>query len=161
MDVLNNYAINKIAEYILGVTAELPTLVYALFAEEETVTVTSVFTDFTYLVAPGYADLQLNAANWSISTVAGICNATYPQLTWTLTGPGTGSGIIYGHVVYDNVTQGILWGANWPTPFTIPANGATITISPSWQDSQCSTPSGVALPFRRASRDRAAHHRRP
>lgn len=160
VDVLNNYAINLIAEYILGQAPGTPVLEYNLFESDTTVYVDSVLSDFTLLSAPGYAPIALTAADWSVSTVSGICNATYPDITWTLTGPGAGSGIVYGHIVYDTYGGGILWAQQWDTPFTIPTNGGTVTIAPSWQDSQCATVSGIAAPFRRATRDRRANRRR-
>lgn len=141
-DVLNNDAISRIANMILNQGVAEPVLYCALFVNEETVTVTSNFVDFVEPTAAGYAAFELNPADWTISTVAGICNAVYDQFSFVLTNDGGGE-TIYGHLIFDFTTGEIMWGQNWATPFVLPANGATITISPSWQDSQCLTPSGI------------------
>lgn len=159
MDVLNNDAINRIANMILNQDVAEPVLYCALFVNDETVTVASAFTDFDEPTAAGYAAFELNPADWTISTVAGICNAVYDQFSFVLTNNGDNE-TIYGHLIFDYTTAEILWGQNWDTPFVIPANGATITISPSWQDSQCLSPSGSASPERRAGRDRVPKLRR-
>lgn len=153
MDVLNNNAISRIADMILNQGVPEPVLYCALFVNDETVTVASGFTDFVEPSASGYAAFELNPADWTISTVAGICNAAYDQFDFVLTDNGGGE-TIYGHLIFDFATAEIMWGANWTTPFILPANGATITISPSWQDSQCAAPSGVGRAERRAAHDR-------
>ena len=160
MDVLNLYIMNLIAEYVLGNQPPYPIPNIMLFENNVQVTCATVLTDLDELVAPGYAAITLDEVDWTYSSQPCYVSATYPQISWTLTGPGSGTGTIYGHAIYDSKGSQIMWAQTWPTPFVIPAAGGTVTVAPSWQDQQCGTVSGIGLPFRRAGNDPVARRRR-
>lgn len=85
--------------------------------------------NFTEPLDGGYAPKTLLADNFSISTVSGIAQATYPQQTFTFTGVLTTNSTIYGYFIYD--ADGILiYSERASTSFTPMNNGDKLLITP-------------------------------
>ncbi len=138
-DVLSDVAIDLIAEFILGQQGVLLQLSVGLFVNDVQVTSQTVFSDLVECTAPGYARFVLNPALWQGGVQAGVASFSYPALTFQITGPGNPAQTVYGHFVYDATSKNILWAANWNPPWAIPFPVTqNPTLSPAWQDQQCS-----------------------
>lgn len=136
-DILNEEAIDLMAQFILGMSPTGPTLVFHLFVNNWEVGCTDILSDYTECTAPGYASQAADSAHWTGSTVSCVAGYTHPNLTFTFTGPGSPGQTIYGHWVGDVGTSRVFWAQSWATPYVIPAGGGSVVISPSWSDKQC------------------------
>lgn len=107
------------------------------------------YTVLTPLSVSGYANRPLTATNWTRPTmdaITGITIAVYPTVTWTFT---SGGQTIYGHAVYDTTASIFCWGANWPTPYLIPAVGGQVQLNISLTIGPCGSGSLAARSSRR------------
>lgn len=137
LDVLNEAAVGLMAEFMLGIAQPAISIVYHLFVNNVTVSYATVIGDLTECTAPGYASQAAPDAGWSGSVSAGVANYTHPDLTFSMTGPGSPAQTVYGHWAEDSTTGDILWAQTWATPFAIPAGGGAVVVSPTWQDEEC------------------------
>lgn len=79
----------------------------------------------------GYADKTLTSTNWSVSTAAGITEATYAQQTWVFTGA---LGNVYGYFVIRTDSGVLLWAERFSDgPYNIANNGDEIRLTPKIQ----------------------------
>lgn len=87
-------------------------------------------TEVTYTVTTGggYADIQLTAANWTV-TPGAPTTAAQPQQTFTFTGA---AGNVYGYLVVQRISGLIMWAERFTNcPFNIQNNGDEIKVTPS------------------------------
>jgi hypothetical protein len=137
-DVLNEAAMDLLAQYIIGKQQVVLDLQLVLFVNDVVIANDTAFDELVECSAPGYARFLLAPGNWQGSTVNGLATYTYPQLTFAINGPGNPAQVVYGHVVYDATTDQILWGANWNPPWAIPpVVTQNPSLTPMWQDQQC------------------------
>lgn len=96
-----------------------------LYGNAYTPVVTSVPSDFTELVAAGYAAIPEPIVNWTISTTATGAQAVMMTAFWTFLGAAT----IYGYYL-DDAGSAILLGAEEFTggPITFGSGGGTLTL---------------------------------
>lgn len=108
-----------------GKTA-LSTLVLRLFSSNTTPAETDTAATFTEYAATGYAAIVLTAASWT--TVEGAPSQTsYAQQTFTMTGAGDA----YGYYMTRNTGGRLAIAERFTSaPFSIPAGGGTIKITP-------------------------------
>jgi len=84
----------------------------------------------TYTLITDPAAITLTGANWTVSTLAGTSTAEHAQQTFNFTGAAT----VYGYVVTDNGGTNLLWSERFTDgPYTIPAGGGSIKITPKIQ----------------------------
>lgn len=111
------------------------TLTLKLFANNVTPGESTTAASFTEVSGGGYADIDLEFANWVI-TPGAPSQAVYPQQDFTFTGPTDAPSVLYGYYVVD--PDGILrWAERFQEtviPFT-PVNGTIIRITPKIQAS--------------------------
>lgn len=99
-----------------------------LFSNNKTPAVGDVAANYTEVVGGGYAAIPLVAANWV--TVTGA-TTTYPEQTFTFTGPTNAPGTIYG--AYIDMGGGNIIGAErLAVVFTPGASGDTVKVTPSF-----------------------------
>lgn len=83
---------------------------------------------YTIVAGGGYADIQLTAANWTI-TPGGPTTAAQPQQTFTFTGA---VGNVFGYLVIQRISGKIMWSERFTNgPFDIQNNGDEIKVTPS------------------------------
>ena len=86
----------------------------------------STIANFTECTAAGYAPITLTGANWTISTVAGVTTASYPEQTFTMTATSTD----YGVYITNNAGTQVLWAERFSdAPHTLPSGGGTEKIT--------------------------------
>ena len=88
---------------------------------------TTAISDLTETTVAGYTATTLVGANWSITTsTAGTNSAVYSEQTFNFSTAVT----VYGYYVTD-LTSNLLWVERFSTaPFTLPAGGGEIAITP-------------------------------
>lgn len=139
-DILSEDLITRMAKFALGITGTLPTLELRLFVNNAAlVDCTYLITDFVECTAPGYAAEALVAGDWSGALVSCAAEWDYPQITFTLTGPGVPGQTIYGHYLVDTTAVDWWWAGLWTTPFVIPAGGGEVKVTLNWDDLKCSS----------------------
>jgi hypothetical protein len=99
---------------------------------------TDIAATYTEAAGGGYAAKTLTAANFTISTVAGISQAAYALQTYTFTGALTASASVYGWYLVDG--DGVLICAQKSDTVITPANGSQVLVTPTYQLSK-GTPS--------------------
>ena len=98
-----------------------------LFTNDYTPIDASVKANFTELAKAGYAAKRLTGANWSVTAVGATGQATFAQMTFTLTGQCTS----YGYFVTNQGATHCLWAERFSDgPYTIPSGGGSIKITP-------------------------------
>src|SRR5262245_54749482 len=135
-DVLNNFAITHLAQWILGLSPDDPAPEVMLFVNDEDVTCTTVIGDLTECALAGYSRKVLTPGNWIIADpVACVVECSYGFVEFDMTAGGV---TIYGHAVLDGgVADNILWAQTWTTPFEVPAGGGIVKIFPFYPSEQC------------------------
>lgn len=102
------------------------TLVLRLYSSNTTPAETDVAATYTEYSATGYAAIVLTAASWTTSEGAPSSTA-YAQQTFTMTGAGDS----YGYYMTRNTGGRIALAERFASPpFSIPAGGGTIKITP-------------------------------
>lgn len=81
----------------------------------------------TLATGGGYVHKWLNVVPFTADIVAGIPTALFDAITWTFTGPLTGSVAIRGYMIMRNAT--VIAEELFATPFTPVNNGDTWTIN--------------------------------
>ena len=100
-----------------------------LFTNNLTIADDDVEGDYTEASGGGYAEAELTAASWTVSTVGGVSTAAYPKVTFTFTGALDGSATIYGYYVCQRTSGKLLWSEKAGTPFTPANNGDTFDVT--------------------------------
>jgi hypothetical protein len=91
-----------------------------------------VASDYTEAVGGGYSDKTLTSGSFVISTVAGICQATYAQQEFAFSGPLTGNPAVYGYFVVD--ADGVfIFAEKAGASITPLAVGDKVTVDPMFQ----------------------------
>jgi len=126
-----NAGIDYAAKVFLKKTAEVD-LTLRLFTNNFTPLTTSVWADFTECSLGGYAAYTITPADWTGSTVAGLATYTLPTVTFTLN-PYAGGTTIYGYVLTIPGVTAVL-AELFGTPFAVPAGGALVNITPTYED---------------------------
>ena len=84
----------------------------------------------SYTLITDPAAITLTGTNWTVNTVTGVTTAEHAQQTFTFAGAAT----VYGYVVTDNGGTNLLWSERFTDgPYTIPAGGGSIKITPKIQ----------------------------
>lgn len=100
--VIPNVGKSLALNYLVNKTSSTEQLVLKLFSNDVTPASTTINSNFVYTTTQnGYAPITLNAASWTISDGT----ASYPEQTWTLTGP---IGNVYGYAVVTSTTNTVL-----------------------------------------------------
>ena len=100
---------------------------------------TNTASSCTEATGGGYTPITLSCGNWVVSTVGGIVQAAYPQITFTFTGVLTTNPVIFGYYVLDG--NGVVqWIEPLPVPIQPIINGNYVKITPIYRISK-GTPS--------------------
>lgn len=98
-----------------------------LYGNNHTPSPSDTLSNYTELVANGYAAVYLTGADWVIATTSGVTTATYPIQTFTMTIACS----VYGYYVTDLSNMNLLWAEEFANaPISLSASGGTITITP-------------------------------
>ncbi len=114
---------------ILGKAGAVSTLTLKLYSNSRTPGLTDVAGDYDEVSGGGYADADLTAANFDVTTGT-PSQALYNAFqTWTFTGATDSPGTVYGAYIVD--ANGVLISAELfdTGPFT-PGNGTVIKYKP-------------------------------
>ena len=84
--------------------------------------------DYTEANGAQYSGLILESGNWNIAA-NDPSDADYTQMTFTFSGPTSGTGIIYGYYVVDDDNV-LIWAERFGTSFTPANDGDNIKITP-------------------------------
>lgn len=136
-DVVNAQAIDLIALYITGNAPPDPVIEFGLFVTTATITCETVIGDLTECTAPGYSRQSASAGGWTGSTSTCVATYTHPDLTFSMTGPGSPGQTIYGHFAWDSANSVLLWVQLWASTFVLPSGSSAVILSPSWSDEEC------------------------
>lgn len=132
------------------ITTQAFNLYAMLFMNQYTITYGTTMANLTPLIVAGYAARALPAASWGArndDSTSGACTISYGSLlSWTFTAGGP---TIYGHAIYDSISGNFCWGANWPTPYTIPSIGGQVQLNISLTIGPCGSGSLAARSSRR------------
>ena len=103
-------------------------LVLHLYKNDPTLDQTTVIGGVTEVGAGvGYAPITLVGTNWTTTTPGGQGTAVYSEVTFSF----TTSQSVYGYYVTSTSSSTLLWLERFSgAPFTLPAGGGTIAISP-------------------------------
>jgi hypothetical protein len=113
---------------ILNEVLDHPNYQLKLYSNNVTPDTTTTNASFTEVSGGGYAAIPLTFADWVITGTL----ASYPQQTFTFTGPTDGPGTIYGYYIVDTDNVDFIWAQRLPDtilPFE-PINGSTGKITP-------------------------------
>ena len=88
----------------------------------------TVIGDLTETTISGYTEITVTGSNWTVATSGGTNSAVYSEQTFTFTTAAT----IYGYyITTSELTPSLLWVERFSTaPFTLPAGGGEIAITP-------------------------------
>jgi hypothetical protein len=101
-------------------------LVLKLYSSNTTPAETDTVAAYTELSGGGYADIDLVAANWTV-TPGNPTSAVYPEQTFTFTGA---AGNVYGYYVVQAVSGALMWAERFTNaPLNIQNNGDEIRIT--------------------------------
>lgn len=101
-------------------------LVLKLYSSNTTPAETDTVAAYTELSGGGYADINLVAANWTV-TPGNPTSAAYPEQTFTFTGA---AGNVYGYYVVQAVSGALMWAERFTNaPLNIQNNGDEIRIT--------------------------------
>ena len=120
----------------LGKTA-IGTLSVHLFVNNITPDITFINITATEMTMSGYAAINLTPASWSITSTGGICTATYPSITFSMT--TSTSQTIFGYWIKDSVSGLGIWADTISPSFTVPGSGGSFTLNLTLQDLNCSS----------------------
>lgn len=97
-----------------------------LYSNDVTPTDSTVLGNLTEVSGTtGYAAITLTSANWTTTQVAGVTTAVYSERTFTFGTVAT----CYGYYITDT-SGNLLWLERFTgAPFSIPADGGTISIT--------------------------------
>lgn len=125
------FATNKGVRYLfeLGLGKRpYGSLVVRLFTNLIAPDFTTVTTDLTECVLPGYAPYSLIPANWSESELAGLETGAYPTITFTF-GVNSGVTTIYGFFITDQSTGWTVFIGVRNQPYPVPIDGGALTLN--------------------------------
>ena len=118
--VVPNVGEVKLLRYMLNNQAALDEVLH-LYANDPTLSQTSVIGDFTEVTSAGYTAVTLTGGSWTFSTTT----ASYPEQTFTFTTNATA----YGYYV-TTTSNDLLWAERFTAaPFSIPSSGGQIQIT--------------------------------
>ena len=136
MAILPNAGLTTLTSLALGKTVS-PTYYVHLFVDNITPDLTFVTGASIECSMTGYAPILLTNSSWTIATIAGICTATYPELSFVI-GAST-SQTIYGFTVTLGLSGTTIWADNISPAFVVPGVGATFNLFLTFQDVNCSS----------------------
>lgn len=114
-------------QYLVNMVA--PTnLVLHLYKNDVTIAQGTVYADITEVGAGiGYAPITLIGTSWTTTTPGSQGTAVYSEVTFTFTTAQS----VYGYYITSTTASTLLWLERFTgAPFTLPAGGGTIAISP-------------------------------
>jgi hypothetical protein len=133
--ILNNNLTLRRGQVSLGGAPAQQALGLALYVNQLTPGPADAIAVYTICSLPGYANVQLNNANWTNVLNAGVYVWSYPTVSWTFTGGGQ---TIYGHFVFNWPTGSVVyWAELWGTAFVVPAGGGNVQLQLQFQDQTC------------------------
>ena len=118
-----------IQEIMLGVQVGV-LLKIKLFTNQVCITSSSVYTDFEICDCPGYADVTLVPANWTIDNFdSGTGQATYPEIDFIfLDNPE--NEVIYGYICFEQTSSTVIWAESLVgSPFTPIVDGEILPVT--------------------------------
>ena len=105
MPIPNTEEIRLLGNYLRNVVS------LRLFSNNVTISETTTLASFVEVIGGGYTSRFLGVATW-VYVSADPSTATYPQQTFSFTGPTSGPGTIYGYYLVDTVTGLFIGGEN-------------------------------------------------
>jgi len=99
-----------------------------LFTNDYTPVEGTVVGNFTECTATGYAAKTLTGASWTIATVANVTTASYAAQTFTMSSAAN----CYGYYVTNSAGTSVLFAEKFPSVFTIPSGGGSVTVTLNW-----------------------------
>lgn len=136
MATMTNLGLQLINDYVLGIEAAFGPLEVRLFVNDITPGALTVTGDFTEPDATGYAPVEIDPLDWSVSLDGGVLTYDHDPITFTFSDDGT-SNILYGFFLYDAESTTTVAAGRFLNPFTIPGAGGTYAVKPSWRDGAC------------------------
>jgi len=111
-------------QYILNQTPSTEPLVLKLYRNDVTPSAATINADLVYLDSGnGYAPITLTNTQWDIDNGA----ASYPQQTWTFTGP---VGNVYGYAVVTSTSNTVIMAERFlSAPYNVQSNDDTIRVT--------------------------------
>lgn len=117
-----------VLSYLVNKSGNTENLVFRLFTNNITPAETDTAATYTEASGGGYSSVTATGASWTITQGAPTA-ATYPQMTYTFTGPLTTNTTIYGYYV-TRASTGDLVLAETFTSFTPTNSGDNIKLTP-------------------------------
>jgi len=111
--------------YLVAKQTNVSSLSLRLFSNNGTITDATTDAELTEVSSGnGYSPIALTGSSWSINPTGSTLS--YPQQTWTFTGP---KGNVYGYYV-TNASGTVLWAEKFPTgPYNVQNNGDIINVN--------------------------------
>ena len=99
-----------------------------LFINNVTPAEDDVVGTYTEATGAGYAAKTLTGGSWTVETDTGVTTAEYAEQEFVFTGAQAN---VYGYYVTDSAGTGLLWAERFTDgPYSIPAGGGSITVTP-------------------------------
>jgi len=95
-----------------------------LYTNNHTPTIGDTLANYTECTDPMYPAVSMTGANWSFANNAGVCTATYQQITWNFGGNVT----LYGYYVTDAANGKVCWAEKFSTPINLGSGQGLILI---------------------------------
>lgn len=122
--VANGAYTDLLSTWLAGGTP--PSLRLRLFTNNHTPAIADVPSDYTECAATGYAAAVITTGNWTVSTVSGVVQAVYIQVTFIFSTSAT----IYGYYVTDSVPTKVEWAELAADgPYAFGAAGGSVQVS--------------------------------
>jgi len=113
-------------QYILN-KATPTNLVLHLYENDATINDSLVIGDLTELVSGGYASVNLDPADWTITSPGNVATGTHEEVVFTLTDEVD----VYGYYITSTTSSVLLWAERFPgAPFQTASGGGTIAVIP-------------------------------
>lgn len=122
--VIPNVGKTLALNYLVNKTTTTEGLALKLFANDVTPSSSTINGDFVYVTSQnGYAPITLTPSLWVVTSGT----ASYPEQTWTLTGP---IGNVYGYVVVSTTTNTVLMAERFlSAPYNVSTADDTIRVT--------------------------------
>jgi hypothetical protein len=152
-DIVSNTLIYLTNRFVTSQQPAMPTLLLRLFYNPLIVVPSTIVASFSEVDAPGYSSVTLDNTLWAFVDGNNLSTASYPPISFSLTGVGANAVTIYGHYVtggppFPALPLNWYWGATWSTPLQIPITGITLSVALYFQIENCPTlPAGAVAPL--------------
>ena len=104
-------------------------VVLHLYSNDKTPADADIVSSYTESTGTGYGAITLTGSGWTISSIANVGTASYAQQTFTMSSALTA----YGYYVTNSAGTKLIWAERFTAPpYTLPAGGGTIKITPNF-----------------------------